>query len=120
MVEEEEGRFPQVSGLSFKYSRFEKGGSRIKEVLVGGGPIDFEKEYIVATNDFLAAGGDGYKTFGEAVKASKDFAIVGGMMKGDKVVYGDSGQWLRDVVVKYIRIRGKIAPAVEGRIMEIR
>lgn len=119
-VEDEEGRFPQVSGLTFTYSPSEKRGSRIKEISVAGHSIDFDREYVVATNDFLAAGGDGYKAFGEAIKSSRDFSVMGGMMKGEKVVYSDSGRWLRDVVVEYIKELKRIAPTVEGRIVEIR
>ncbi len=119
-VEDEEGRFPQVSGLSFKYSPSEERGSRIEEISVTGHPIDFDREYIVATNDFLAVGGDGYKAFGEAIKSSRDFSVIGGMMKGEKVVYSESGKWLRDVVVEYIREKKRIAPLIEGRIIEIR
>ena len=119
-VEDEEGRFPQVSGLTFTYSPSEKRGSRIKEISVAGHSIDFDREYVVATNDFLAAGGDGYKAFGEAIKSSRDFSVMGGMMKGEKVVYSDSGRWLRDVVVECIKGKKKIAPKVEGRIIEIR
>jgi len=119
-VEDEEGRFPQVSGLSFKYSPSEKRGSRIKEISVAGHPINLDREYIVATNDFLAVGGDGYKTFGEAIQSSKHFSVIGGMMKGEKVVYSESGRWLRDVVVEYIKKKKRIAPTIEGRIIEIR
>ncbi len=119
-VEEEEGRFPQISGLTFKYSPSGERGSRIKEIFVGGQPIDSGKEYVVATNDFLAVGGDGYKVFGEAIKTSKDFSVTGGTMKGEKVVYGDSGKWLRDGVAEYIREKGRVAPKIEGRIIEIR
>jgi len=118
-VEEEEGRFPQVSGLSFKYSPSTKRGSRVQEVLIAGKPIDPDQEYIVATNDFLAAGGDGYKAFGEAIKTSKDFSIIGGMMKGEKLAYSDSGRWLRDVVVDYLKEMRRIAPKVESRIIEV-
>ncbi len=119
-VENEEGRFPQVSGLTFKYSPSEKRGSRIKEIFIAGKPIDPDREYIVATNDFMAVGGDGYKAFGEAMKSSRDFSVMGGMMKGEKVVYSDSSKWLRDVVVEYIKEKKRIAPKVEGRIIEIR
>jgi 5'-nucleotidase/UDP-sugar diphosphatase len=118
-VEEGEGRFPQVSGLVFKYSLSGKKGSRIKEISIAGRPIDLDREYTVATNDFLAVGGDGYKAFGEAIQSSRDFSVVGGMMKGEKVVYSDSGRWLRDVVVEYIKERKGIAPKMEGRIIEI-
>lgn len=119
-VEDEEGRFPQVSGLTFTYSPSEKRGSRIKEISVVGHSIDFDREYVVATNDFLAAGGDGYQAFREAIKSSRDFSVMGGMMKGEKVVYSDSGRWLRDVVLEYIKELKRIAPTVEGRIVEIR
>ena len=118
-VEEGEGRFPQVSGLAFKYSPSGERGSRIKEISVAGRPIDLDGEYTVATNDFLAVGGDGYRAFGEAIKSSRDFSVVGGMMKGEKVVYSSSGRWLRDVVAEYIKERKRIAPKTEGRIVEI-
>jgi 5'-nucleotidase/UDP-sugar diphosphatase len=119
-VEEEEGRFPQVSGLAFTYSPSDKASSRVREILVAGRPIDLEKEYIVATNDFLAVGGDGYKAFGEAIKSSRDFSVIGGMVKGEKLIYSDSGRWLRDVVVEYIKEVKRIAPKIEGRILEVR
>jgi 2',3'-cyclic-nucleotide 2'-phosphodiesterase (5'-nucleotidase family) len=118
-VEEEAGRFPQVSDIKFTYSRSAKPGSRVKDILIGDKPLEAGKEYIVATNDFLAAGGDGYKVFGEAVKSSKDFSITGGMMKGEKLAFSDSGRWLRDVVIGYIKEKKVISPSLEGRITEI-
>jgi 2',3'-cyclic-nucleotide 2'-phosphodiesterase (5'-nucleotidase family) len=116
----EEGRFPQVSGLVFKYSPLERKGLRVKEVWIAGKAIDLEQEYVVATNDFLAAGGDGYKVFWEALKTSRDYSIMGGSMKGEKIVYSDSGRWLRDVVAEYVRETGRIAPKGVGRIVEVR
>jgi 2',3'-cyclic-nucleotide 2'-phosphodiesterase (5'-nucleotidase family) len=118
-IEEGEGRFPQVSGMTIGFSPSAPKGKRVKEVRIGGLPIDPGREYSVATNDFLAAGGDGYRAFGEAVKSSRDFEVVGGMMKGEKVVFSDSGRWLRDVVAEFIREKGKIAPGTEGRITEV-
>lgn len=118
-VDEGEGRFPQVAGLTFIYSPFAPKGSRIREILIAGQPLDPGREYTVATNDFLAVGGDGYRAFAEAVKSSKNFSAIGGMLQGEKVVYSDSGRWLRDVVVEYIREKGAIAPGREGRIKEV-
>ncbi len=115
-VELGEGRFPQVSGLTFTYLPSAPAGSRVEQVLIGGRPLEPDREYSVATNDFLAAGGDGYKAFGDAVKSSKDFAAVGGTMKGEKLVYSDAGRWLRDVVIEYIKVHKSIRPGVEGRI----
>jgi 2',3'-cyclic-nucleotide 2'-phosphodiesterase (5'-nucleotidase family) len=118
-IEEEEGRFPQVSGLIFAYDRNSPKGARVKEVFVAGQPLVADKEYTVTTNDFLAAGGDGYQAFGDSVKSSKDYAVVGGAMKGEKLVYSDSSKWLRDVVIDYIKTRKTISPKVEGRIKEV-
>jgi 5'-nucleotidase/UDP-sugar diphosphatase len=118
-IEEEAGRFPQVSGMKITYAFASPKGSRIKEILIKGTPIDPEREYQVATNDFMAAGGDGYKVFGEAIRSSKDFEVVGGMMKGEKVVYNDAGRWIRDVVIDYIKENGTISPRVGDRIVEV-
>jgi 2',3'-cyclic-nucleotide 2'-phosphodiesterase (5'-nucleotidase family) len=113
------GRFPQVSGLGFKYVRSAPVGSRVREILVGGKPLDPAKTYTVATIDFLAAGGDGYKAFGEAMERSRDFAMTGGMMKGEKLVYSDSGRWLRDLVIEQMREMKRLDPSTENRIMEV-
>ncbi|MHB8068784.1 MAG: bifunctional metallophosphatase/5'-nucleotidase [Desulfobaccales bacterium] len=118
-LEEGAGRFPQVSGLSFTYSRGAPAGSRVKEIMMGGKPLDLQKEYVVATNDFMAAGGDGYQAFGEALKSSPDYVCVGGMLKGDKLVYNDAGHWLRDVVGDYVRKQKTVASKVDGRIKEV-
>jgi 5'-nucleotidase / UDP-sugar diphosphatase len=117
-IEEKAGRFLQVSGLVFTLDRLAPKGSRVKDVLIGGNQLVTDREYTIATNDFLAAGGDEYKAFGDAVKSSKDYTVVGGAMKGDKLVYSDSGRWLRDVVIDFIKIKREIAPKVEGRIRE--
>ena len=119
-VEEEEGRFPQVSGLTFTYDLKGKKGSRVKEVFIGGVPLVADREYTVATNDFLAAGGDGYKAFGDSVKSSKDYAVIGGAMKGEKLVYRDSGRWLRDMVIDHVKMNKTLSPKVEGRIKELK
>jgi 2',3'-cyclic-nucleotide 2'-phosphodiesterase (5'-nucleotidase family) len=118
-IEKNEGRFPQVSGLTFTYNASVSVGSRVSDILIAGSPIDPGREYTVATNDFLAAGGDGYTAFGDAVKSSKDFSVDGGVMKGEKLFYNDSSRWLRDVVIEHIKEREKIAPVPEGRIVGI-
>ncbi len=111
-VEREEGRFPQVSGLMFTYSVSAPPGSRVKEVMINGEPLDPDREYVIAANDFMAAGGDGYVTLGKAVSASGD-------NKG-KVVFNDSGRWLRDVVVEYIKEHREISASAGDRIKETR
>jgi len=54
------GGFLQVAGLSFAIDTARAAGSRVHSVRINGVALDPAKTYAVATNDFLAAGGDGY------------------------------------------------------------
>ena len=117
-IADDAGRFPQISGIRFTFQPSKKTGSRVGDIFIGNAPLDLEKEYTIATNDFLAAGGDGFRAFGEAVRSSRDYAVVGGAMKGEKLMYSNAGKWLRDVVIDRIKAAGVIAPTVEGRIRE--
>lgn len=65
--ENEPGRFPQVSGMSFVFDSTKPPGARIMEVKVGGKPLDENKTYTLAASDFLVTrGGDGYVMFKDA------------------------------------------------------
>lgn len=68
-IDEAAGRFPQVSGITFSYEPKAERGNRIREIFIRGHPIELNREYTVATNDFLVAGGDGYTAFGETMKS---------------------------------------------------
>ena len=63
MLPDQNGGYSQTD-LGVVYNRFAEPGKRIIRVLLDGKPIDRNKTYRVATNDFLAAGGDGYTMFG--------------------------------------------------------
>ena len=54
------GRFPQVSGMTVEFDPRQPAGSRVLTITVGGAPLDANKTYRVAVNDFMARGGDGY------------------------------------------------------------
>ncbi|MCL0107251.1 5'-nucleotidase C-terminal domain-containing protein [Thermodesulfovibrionales bacterium] len=95
------GAFPQVSGMSFVFDPARPSGDRIVEVTIGGKPLDLERTYVVATNCFLAAGGDKFT-----------------MLKDAEVVL-ETGDFLRDAVAAYIRERRTICPEVEGRIRAV-
>lgn len=56
----EQGGFLQVSGMTFLFDPMKEKGNRVFDVKVGENPIDLNKEYTVAINDFLSQGGDGY------------------------------------------------------------
>lgn len=60
------GGFLQVSGISFSFDPAQPKGHRVSAILVGGQPLDTAWTYVVAVNDFLAKGGDGYTMFAES------------------------------------------------------
>ena len=53
------GGFLHISGGSYEFDPSRPAGSRVKAVYIDGERIKPSATYIVATNDFLAAGGDG-------------------------------------------------------------
>jgi len=58
-----EGMFPHVAGMTFEIDMTAPAGSRVINLEIGGVAVDLLAVYSVATNDFLAAGGDGYDIF---------------------------------------------------------
>ncbi len=114
------GAFPQVSGMSSSYSMTAPPGSRVRNILMGGTPLELDREHLVATNDFLAAGGDGYTVFGDAIRTSKDYTFDGGVPKGENLVYSDSGRWIRDAVIDYLKENNRLTQVLAGRITEVR
>ena len=69
MLPEQNGAFSQTD-LKIVYSTSAPAGERIKRVYLGDellDPTDTTTLYKVATNDFMAAGGDGYTMFGRVL-----------------------------------------------------
>ena len=66
MLPETNGAFSQTD-LEVVFSADNPVGERIEEVRLNGEPIDRNATYTVATNDFMAAGGDGYTMFGRVL-----------------------------------------------------
>jgi 5'-nucleotidase / UDP-sugar diphosphatase len=60
---EVKGAFPHVSGMTFEVDVLAPKGERVKKIKIKGEPVDLDKEYLIATNDFMAVGGDDYKMF---------------------------------------------------------
>ena len=94
---ETSGGFPQVGGMTVRFDPAAEPGSRVTEVLIGGNPIDPTAIYKLATNDFLAAGGDGYVSLA-------DYPVLFNMGAMD------------EVIVDYLRENSPVSPALEGRI----
>lgn len=53
------GGFPQVAGMSYEIHTYLDAG-RIQQVKINGEALNLAKTYLLATNDFTVAGGDGY------------------------------------------------------------
>lgn len=55
-----EGRFPQVSGIHFSFDPSKPGGRRCSKVKIKGKPVDLQKQYSLATRDYMVRGKDGF------------------------------------------------------------
>ena len=91
------GAFPQVSeGVSFTIN---SASGKCENLRIRGKPIDPRQTYRIATNSYLAAGGDGYRMLLNAI---------------DKY---ESSRFQRDVLIDYIRhVGGRIRPESRQRI----
>lgn len=95
------GRFPQVSGMRYEADLSRPPGSRVLAIHVGGAPLDAAKSYKLATNDFMARGGDGYVMF----------------RNGKQLVSDVDGPLISNEVMGYLRKLGTVKTGVEGRIV---
>jgi 5'-nucleotidase / UDP-sugar diphosphatase len=91
-IEAKAGRFPQVSGIVMTCDLSKPAGSRLVSVLVNGAPLDTAKLYVVATNDYMLKGGDGYLSFRGAMK---DFDLSGNLMANDVIAYAEKQKTIK-------------------------
>ncbi|MGD9914750.1 MAG: 5'-nucleotidase C-terminal domain-containing protein, partial [Rhizobiaceae bacterium] len=106
-IEEGKGQFPQVAGLKFAVdTSVAPNAGRVKHVQVmesgAWTPIDPAKTYLVATNNFVRAGGDGYKLFADNATNAYDY-----------------GPGLEQVVADYLAAHRPYTPVIDGRITEV-
>ena len=99
-AENPSGRFPQISGLAFTFDARRPPGDRVTSVTVGRAPLEDGKTYTLATNNFLARGGDDYRVFraGEVLVDSASVTLMAGQL------------------IDHIIGAGTVAPAIKGRI----
>ena len=96
---EQKGAFTHVANVKYQIDVTKPAGSRIMNIMVNGAPLDMNATYEVATNDFIAAGGDGYTMF----DGKKEIMLLGGM---------------DEILMDYIEANGTEGAMVEGRITE--
>lgn len=92
------GAFPQVAGISFAIDESKPKGEKVHTVLVNGRAIEPGRTYSLATNDFLAVGGDEYVMF-------EGQAITGHY------------QALDEALIAYMESIGAVEAKTEGRIV---
>ncbi|WP_052340020.1 bifunctional metallophosphatase/5'-nucleotidase [Gorillibacterium massiliense] len=90
------GGFPHVAGVTFTLDASKPAGERVSDVKIKGNPLVPDKKYVLATNDFMAAGGDEYT------------------MLMPQPVLNDYGS-LDDVVIKYLQNHKEAASTYEPR-----
>lgn len=94
---EPSGGFPHVSGIKYTIDVGRPAGDRVEGITVNGQPLDLNKEYLLATNNFTAAGGDEYTMFAD-----------------NKII--NEYETLDEALLAYIQEQETVSTAVGGRI----
>lgn len=91
------GAFLQVAGLMVEYDLV---NDKVSIADRNGNPIQDDKEYTLAFNDYIKNGGDGYN-FRQSIELENYI----------------TGKSLKELVAQFIRKKGKISPLKDGRII---
>lgn len=67
------GAYPYGANITWDLDMTQALGSRLSNVQIAGANIDMAAEYTVVTNNFVAAGRDGYVTFGDVSDDGRAF-----------------------------------------------
>ena len=108
------GQFPQISGMRIQYNPAFPLGQRITTISVREKPLDPEAWYTLATNDFLASGGDGYAVLVNILANKRGYPKM-----SPRVVLFESGREIRELVTSYIKEKKTLSASVDGRIQKI-
>jgi len=98
------GAFPQLSGLTVRADVSRPKGQRIVSVNVGEKPLEVMATYKLATNDFLARGGDGY----EVLKTTK------------RIIGETDAKLLVELVMSFLADKQTVAPKISQRLIVAR
>jgi 5'-nucleotidase len=96
-----QGRFLQISGLTYTWDADRPAGQRIVAVMKEGAPLNTEKKYTVAVNEYLAGGGGNFTV----------------LTQGANPVVGP---FVADALIQYVRTQPQpINAEIEGRISRL-
>lgn len=92
------GAFPHVAGFTFKFDPMKEVGNKVYDVTFNNGEkLDLARTYKIATNDFMAVGGDKYAS-----------------LKGKKTV--NEYESIEEILGEYIKTNGITHTTVDGRV----
>lgn len=123
-----EGRFPQVSGISFVFDPALPPFQRVISVSVAGQPVASDRRYLLATRDYMARGKDGYVSL-----VGDDVKLVVGPEEGLRIYEivleafrsclllseREEGEWCNGLSSGERQLFGVLAPKLEGRISTV-
>lgn len=101
MVEEVNGRFLQVSGMTVDYRLDRPVGQRVIAIQVAGEPLVGTKQYRIAASEFLLSGGDGYHQL-----TGKEVFRSQGLMEKE----------IWHLVSDYMLEQSEVSPQLDGRL----
>lgn len=96
-----EGRFPQVSNMTFEFDARNPVGSRIVTATIGGGPIDMAKKYKLVTRGYMGRGKDGFDSLlveseggvAEEIVSEENGILISMMLRQYFMSLKVMGQW---------------------------
>ncbi|HKA25424.1 MAG TPA: 5'-nucleotidase C-terminal domain-containing protein, partial [Candidatus Eisenbacteria bacterium] len=96
----------QVAGLRYSFDRSRPRGERVVKIeLTNGQPLDPKATYLVATNDFMAQGGDGFDVFAQGPDLKVTENLVRDALVADCEARAQRGE--------------KLTIALDGRIQDV-
>lgn len=96
-----EGRFPQVSNITFSFDGQKPSGSRIVSATIGGQPVNMGRKYVLVTRGYMARGKDGYDSLmieseggtAEEIVSEENGILISMMLRQYFMSLRVMGQW---------------------------
>jgi 2',3'-cyclic-nucleotide 2'-phosphodiesterase (5'-nucleotidase family) len=104
-LDELEGTFPHISGMKIVFDSNNDAGKRIVSAKIKGKKVNLNKEYTLATTDYLYNGGDGYKMLSLARQ-------IEGSIFLDSIL-------ISDLVQRSIRLQEKLNSQIDDRMINL-
>ncbi|EXF85940.1 5'-nucleotidase [Colletotrichum fioriniae PJ7] len=120
----QEGRFPQVSNIEYTFDPSKPAGSRIVAATLGGGPIEPEKKYTLATRGYMGRGKDGFTSLlvepeggtAEEIVCEENGILISAMLRQYFMSLRTVGQW-KNLSEHWVKVAEKCHSPVEPRKM---